>query len=347
MIHVGIDCRFASTKSGLGCYTRELVHALLQRHDPVTYTLFTRFDDEDWLHSLQPHSYNLQPTPYPYYSLSEQLLLPGAIRDAKVDLYFAPHFNVPLLCPVPFIVTIHDLILHRFPNHASLFRQCAYRMVMNHAVKRAKHIITVSQTVADDLMKIYNLTKDAVSIIHEAVNPLFYPQSLEIQKSVREKYFLNKPFFLYVGNTKQHKNIPLLIEAFTKNDCMDTELVLVIGDGVLPKEVAGVRVLRSIPTDDLPALYSAAHAFITATSYEGFCLPVAEALACGCPVIATRTGAIMEMIGNRGMFIEPTVHSLISALNNPPLHSHERWKRGWEDVAEQTAEIFYQTLPSR
>ena len=335
-MHVGIDCRFASTKSGLGCYTRELVKALLQRDDPIRYTLFTRLKDDGWLRALPPTTYRLQPTAYSHYSLAEQLLLPGAIRHAKVDLYFAPHFNIPLLCPVPFIVTIHDLILHRFPNHASLFRQFAYRTVMNHAVKRAKHVITVSKTVADDLMKMYSLAEDAVSIIHEAVNPLFCPQSLEIQKSVREKYFLNKPFFLYVGNTKQHKNIPLLIEAFTKSDCMGTELVLVIGEGTLPKEVAGVRVLQTIPTDDLPALYCAARAFITATSYEGFCLPVAEALACGCPVIATRTGAIMEMIGNRGMFIEPTVHSLISAYKNPPFHSHERWNRGWEDVAQQT-----------
>jgi len=338
MLRVGIDCRFAHTKSGLGCYTRELVQALLQRNDPITYTLFTRFDDEDWLHSLQPHIYNLQSTPYPHYSFSEQLLLPGAIRHAHIDLYFAPHFNVPLLCPVPFVVTIHDLTLHRFPNEASMFRRTAYRRVMQHAVSKAKKIIAVSQTVADDIVHMYgNDVRQKISIIHEAVGSQFVPQPEHMQRSVRQKYNLQKPFFLYVGNAKEHKNVPLLLEGFCASHLADTELVLVIGEGSGPDSLPPhVRVLRSVPTADVAALYSTARAFVTATSYEGFGLPIAEALACACPIIAPRVGALPEILGSRGRFIELTKESLVDALHCPPPPSVDRWKRGWEAVAEET-----------
>src|SRR3989344_6081400 len=111
---IGIDCRFAGTRSGIGRYTEELVRCLLKRNDPWKYILF------GWpvgaLHATplqEAHmSPEIIPLPYRHYSIAEQIRFPRLLKKHHIDLLHVPHFNVPLLCPTPFVVTIHDLILH-------------------------------------------------------------------------------------------------------------------------------------------------------------------------------------------------------------------------------------------
>src|SRR3989338_5548977 len=153
---IGIDCRFAGTQTGLGRYARELVTHLLKRDDPLQYVLFVRDEEETWLKAL-PGTKNreaarghaaytgqtLKTSNYAHYSLSEQRGFPKDIAQANIDLFFVLHFNVPLKCPVPFVVTIHDLILHHYPNQASMIKRFAYNYLMSHAVSHSKGIIVV------------------------------------------------------------------------------------------------------------------------------------------------------------------------------------------------------------
>jgi glycosyltransferase involved in cell wall biosynthesis len=340
-MRIAIDCRFAHLHAGLGRYTRELVTHLLRRSDPWSYVLLVRSLDDAWVKAL-PAAAGIVAAPFAHYSLAEQMRLPGCLRQAKADALFSPHFNVPLKCPVPFVVTVHDLILHRYPNRASLLKQCAYRILMRSAVRRARGVIAVSDFVKDELVTAYGQSLSRrIHVVHEGVSGIFSKRSEHEQLAVRSALGLTKPFFLYVGNAKQHKQVPLLLQAFAALPSPRQELVLVMSQGEasglsLPQ---GVRVLSDVSDDVLPALYSAADAFVTASAYEGFCLPAIEAIACGCPVIAADRGPLREVTRGKAMLIEPTVQAFVAALASPPDKQApvSLWK--WEDTAEQTARI--------
>lgn len=342
---IGIDCRFASTNSGLGRYTRELVTQLLSRSDDVKYVLFVN-DGADWV-PKNAKNFSLFSFHSKHYSLSEQLKFPGIIRRSKIDLLFAPHFNVPLLCPVPFVATIHDLILHRYPNQASGLKQRAYRAVMGRTVKKAKALIAVSRFTADEVVKTYGKElKKKITVIHEAASPEFIRKSAAACTPVLKKYGLPKPFFVYVGNAKEHKNVQMLIDAYRSLESTETELVLVVsGDEVKSLKLCdGVRLLTDVPATDLSCLYYFAVAFVTASLYEGFGLPVLEAQASGCPVIVTNTGSLPEIAPEGALIVEPTVEDIADALRDPPPPPDMAKMRTWGEVAEETFDIFKNAL---
>ncbi len=113
-MHLGIDCRFASVYAGLGTYTRELVTALLPLLSQHDVTLFTR-GPTVWLPSSHRNRVRVIDSPYAPYSLAEQLEFPNIVQKSGIELFYATHFNVPLFLSVPFVCTVHDLILHRYP----------------------------------------------------------------------------------------------------------------------------------------------------------------------------------------------------------------------------------------
>lgn len=342
-----IDCRFSSAQAGLGRYTRELVTHLLKRDDPVSYHLLLRREHEDWLKAID-RSYTSTVVNIPHYSLAEQTTLPRLIQSSRSDLFFSPHFNVPLFCPIPFVVTIHDLILHHFGNGASLLRKVAYRTLMRNALRHAQSIIAVSRSVASELHDMYgSRIANKIRVVHEGVDAAFHPISSNEQLPSLSRYGIRKPFFLYVGNAKQHKNVPLLIRAFVESGRSDCELVLVCGGREaldLHPLPSGVRMVQGISDEDLPALYSAATACVTASLYEGFCLPVAEALACGTPVVAANRGAIAEIAQGHATLIEPTIDAFKEAFSTT-YHPVQPFTVGtWEASAAHTWDLLRTSL---
>ena len=341
MKKVGIDCRFAGSNTGLGRYTRELVTHLLKRDDDIQYTLFVRSGGEPWLKGVS--NARMIKTDIPHYSFEEQTRLPRLLVMSKIDLFFSPHFNVPYACPIPFIVTIHDLILHRYPNNASKLKQYVYKFLMKRSVTKAKDIIAVSKFTAKELADEYgNNIAAKTTVIREGVNKKFVPASEEEKKLVMKKHNIKSPFFLYVGNAKEHKNVPLLLSAFAG---LNSNMELVLATGGLEadelKLPSGVIRISSLPEADLIALYSAATAFVTASAYEGFCLPIAEAQACGCKVIASNTSAIPEVAGKNVKLVDPTVEAFKNAmLKVDSIKSSEPIRLKWDGVAESVVEIF-------
>ncbi|MDD4319774.1 MAG: glycosyltransferase, partial [Candidatus Peribacteraceae bacterium] len=154
MTSIAIDCRFAQFQAGLGRYTRELVPRLLSRTDGFSYTVIVRPEAEGWAVNL-PGRPTVRFCSAAHYSLREQLEVPRILRTSRADLLFTPHFNVPCFCPVPFVATIHDLILHRYPNQASLPKRIAYRVLMRRTVMHARRLISVSSFVATELRAAY------------------------------------------------------------------------------------------------------------------------------------------------------------------------------------------------
>lgn len=366
---VGIDCRFGSALAGLGTFTRSLTAALLQRTDPWDYVLFVKSNREAWLQSL-PAGVRTHEAPFDHYSFGEQTGFPNVIQDSACDLFLSPHFNVPLMCPVPFVCTVHDLILHRFRSEAPLRRHLMYRFVLGRALRGAKNVLTVSKATLQDLESHFSRSVRAKSVVaYPGVDPTFKHQSESVQSDVRSRYGLKKPFFLYVGNCKEHKNVQMLIDAFieaglptvasAKAGLPGVELCIVAGgrECAYLQRQPGVRFLPLVPLEDLPALYSSALACVTATLMEGFCLPLIEAMACRCPVIATATGAISEICGRHALLVEPRTRPLSDAmrsvLSNPKLITSvtlddaERFSHvySWEHTAEVTAGVLSKLLP--
>lgn len=318
MTTIAIDCRFAGTGTGLSCYTTELVEAMLARHDPdVRYVLLVR--DANAIAGVElPHRTVL--ADIPHYSRAEQTTLPAVLKATGADLAFFPHFNAPFFCPIPFVATVHDLILHRYPGDAPFFKRAAYRILLHRTLRRARAVIAVSEWTKRDVARTYGaaIAKKTV-VVGEGVNEAYSPQSHPRIAAVRDRYGLKKPFFLYVGNCKPHKNVEALVSAFSLAQ-PDAELVIVSGgeDARALRLPPGAKLLQNVPNDDLPALYSAAKCFVTASLEEGYCLPVAEALACGCPVIASNRAAIPEVLGPHGALVEPTDDAIAEAMLDPP-----------------------------
>lgn len=342
---VAIDCRFAAGRTGLGRYTREIARHLLMIDDGIDYILLVRSKEESWIPKAS-EKFRVMEADVPHYSIAEHTKLPAILRASKADLLFSPHFNVPISCPVPFVVTIHDLILHRFPNRSSWHRRAAYRLLMRHAVKRAAHAIAISEFVKSEIASFYG-SRSNISVVREGMSGDYAPRSAYECVNIRAKYTITVPFFLYVGNCKQHKNVSLLIDAFVQSGVKDSELILVSSgaeaDRLLPLP-PGIRMISDVPDEDLPALYSATEAFVTASLYEGHCLPVAEALACGCPVIAANRAAIPETASGRAMLLEPTVENFAIAFQKRYAHQESFVAGTWEQTAAQTASIFESVL---
>ncbi|MFH0770647.1 MAG: glycosyltransferase family 1 protein [Candidatus Peregrinibacteria bacterium] len=344
---IGIDCRFASTRSGLGRYTRSLVQHLLAIEDPASFILFVRSRSDTWLDCI-PKGTQIISAPYPHYSVREQIALPSLIRKSKCSLFFSPHFTVPLFCPVPFVATIHDLILHRYPNQAGPVKRLAYLFLMRSTVRHARRLIAVSAFTAGEIASCYGrISADKITVIPEGVDPLFHAEPPQRLADVRRRYRIAHPFFLYVGNAKEHKNVQMLIDAF--HDAWKSEMTLVlVMEGREAEHLRlgeQVTVLNDLPDEDLPALYSAARAFVTASLYEGFCLPILEALACDCPVIAPALSAIPEIVEKSGaVLIEPTMEALSSALRSPPMKTPgilARERYAWDLTARETLAVLH------
>jgi glycosyltransferase involved in cell wall biosynthesis len=339
---IGIDCRFADEHAGLGRYTRSIVLHMVAAAQGTAFVLFVRDPAAAWLHTIRDRV-QIVAADIPHYSFAEQTLLPRLLQSSGIDLLFSPHFNVPLRCPVPFVVTVHDLILHRYPNQASVFKQYVYRLVLKRALKRAQAVIAVSHFTAAELAETYgDSVATKTTVITEGVEEYFAPASPEEVERVRRAHSLPPSFFLYVGNAKQHKRVDLLLKAYAALPSSPRELVLVSGgkEAVQLSLPPGARLLQGLDDRDLPALYSAADAFVTASAYEGFGLPLVEALACGCPVIATRGSAVTEVIGNDGTLTEPSVEGLAHAMAQLPTGRRAPVRRfAWSEAAEETAAL--------
>ncbi len=324
--------------------------------------LFVRSSGEEWLSPFRgKENVRIIPAPFPHYSIREQLALPKLIVSSGCSLFYAPHFNVPLSCRVPFLCSVHDLILHHCPNQAPLFRRCAYRFLLRRAVLRALYVVTVSEATRADLARTYGAGIAAkVRVAYPGIDASFVRRDEGEVHALCQRYNLRRPFLLYVGNCKQHKNVPMLIQAFREASLRDTELVLVANG----KECAaiapcpGVRIEDAIAHEHLPSLYSAASGFVTATLLEGFGFPLLEAMACECPVLGTLCGSLPEVCGEHALLVETSVPALAGGmrriLTDPELRSPARLSAAhaharsfhWDRTAATIASLFASALPS-
>jgi glycosyltransferase involved in cell wall biosynthesis len=222
------------------------------------------------------------------------------------DLFFSPGYNAPLYCRSPFVFTIHDLSHVFCPENSSLAIKLYYATFVKRACHRAAKILTVSEFTRRQIVQWSGVSPEKVVNVGCGVDAAYQPKG--------DSYGLPFPYLLCVSNRKRHKNEFRVVEAFAKAP-IDRRMHLVFtgeptaGISRLIEHVgerARIEFVGSVPESKLPALYRDASALIFPSLYEGFALPVVEAMACGTPVVTSNVTAMPETAGDAGLLVDPS-----------------------------------------
>lgn len=366
---IGIDARFyGPLGKGLGRYTQEIVDNVIAINidEPIDYVIFLSADNFNEFvcanKNVRKELINAR-----WYTLAEQFEVPYKWWKNKIDLMHFPHFNVPLIKVGPYVVTIHDLILTKFPTHRAStlnpffywLKDKGYRLIISSAVRFAKKIITVSRFTKLDLIKQFKANDDKIEVTYEGVANLAKDSgSLFVAKLENKKtlalYNIQTPFLLYIGNAYPHKNLEGLVSAFSKLHIKYKDLRLVfVGkedyfynrvkdfarvNNLWQKENHNSPVVFTgyVPDNDLEILFQEASAYVFPSFYEGFGLPPLEAMAHGCPVISSNRASMPEILGSAATYFNPdSKEEMIEKIEQILNNSEERERLialGYEQV---------------
>jgi glycosyltransferase involved in cell wall biosynthesis len=323
MARIGIDYTAAVQQgAGIGRYVRELVASLLRLETPESfqYRLFAAS-------STPLPALPFRVTRLPFHDRwlvrvwhRARIPLPVELITGPIDLYHSPDFTLPpTLSRTKTLLTVHDLSFVRDPDSADDRLRAFLSTAVPRSVARADHVLADSQATKDDLMELWATPSEKITVLYCGVDARFRPiGDPEALAAVRARYGLGKrPFFLSVSTLQPRKNYRRLMQAFAPLAESDRDLMLVIGGGKgwrteeILAEPARLGIGDSvvfpgfIDDDDLPALYSAAIALAYPSLYEGFGLPVLEAMACGTPVITSDRSSLPEVTADAGLQIDP------------------------------------------
>lgn len=375
MARIGIDARKVRD-FGIGVYVTNLIHGLAriegasERRAGHDYLLFVRPEDRDFAADLPPN-FRCVVERSPVYSLREIGWMSWRIWRSRLDLYHATHYVLPAIVPCPTVVTIHDIIHLLYPGFlpnraASLYAQGMFR----HSVARADRIVAVSNNTRNDVLEYFSVDEDKVRVVYNGVEDRFR-QSLREDElhAVLDEVGVCRPYLLFVGNPKPHKNLDRVIKAYARARSragFDAPLVCVGArpgtDFKLERRARQlgigdhIRLLGHVDGKVLPALYQGASLFLYPTLYEGFGLPVVEAMASGVPVITSNTSSLKEIAQGYAELVNPLevkeIASAIERCMGNRAHARQLAARAgqrsarfrWEEAAESTLDIYRDVL---
>ncbi|MCY4018375.1 MAG: glycosyltransferase family 1 protein [Chloroflexi bacterium] len=333
MSRIAIDYTPAYEQGGgIGRYVRELTAALAVK-DPLTdYRLFVAGSKRERLPHPPGPNFDWRTTILTPRWLARiwqraHLPLPVEAFTGPVDLFHATDFVLPPTLPqTRNLLTVHDLSFLRVPDAASPSLRRYLEAVVPRSVERADHVLADSQATKDDLIEIYRTPADKISVLYSGVDSRFGAVTDEMALSdVLERHNLKDiAYVLSVGTVQPRKNYSRAIRALSKirDQGIDLHYAVAGGSGWLEDEMYRsikesamedyVHILGFVPDEDLPALYSGARALLAVSLYEGFGLPVLEAMACGTPVITSNLSSLPEVAGAAGILVDPLDNEAIS-----------------------------------
>ncbi len=339
---------------GIGRYVTNLAQALTTLHPPLAWQLLRA-----------PHPSPRLPLPnWPGpvtdispFALAQQWRIPALLRQHHVQVYHSNYYVMPYAPGVPTTLTVYDTIALNQPAEHPPRQRALFWLAHALAVHRAQHLFAISQATALDVQRWFGVPAHKITVTPLAANRHFTPQPRPAIEAVRARYGLSTHYVLYVGSNKPHKNLPRLVQAFGLSRLSRTGWTLVMAghwDARYPQAQAlaarlnlPVRFVPNVPEADLPALYSGAGVFVFPSLYEGFGLPVLEAMACGAPVTCACTASLPEVAGEAARLFNPLdpadmAHALDLTAAEPETRRAHSLARAalfdWERTAQLTAQ---------
>lgn len=346
-MHIGVNGYYLTTpNSGVGQYSNNLLHALAKIDKENTYFVFCP-KPIDW---NLPENFKLKVIyPMPFFKGSflnrfywEEYQLGQEINEFKIQVFHGLYQSLPKGAEkIGNVVTIHDAIPWRFPFERKQFSYRWYSDTKRNLVRnRAKKVITISKTTLIDFASIYGIKPETIEVTYQGVDPLYFKTPDRAQAlAFRKKYNLKRNYILYTGGLKRHKNLRMLIKSFTilvnehkfkgdlcivgsmrNNMPVSSPLYYSTSDlekyARLKKVSDQIKFIGFVPQKDMGLFYHQAECFISLSLYEGFGLPVVEAMTSGCPVVASDLGAYPEICGGAAVLVYPYgAHSIARHLN--------------------------------
>ncbi len=366
MALIGIDIRKLGDY-GIGTYIRNLLVELDKLGGEHKYLLFRKPDEKT---DSLPLGMETRVEKSRLYSPLEPFKLGRSARREGIDLLHCPHYVTAFAPGCPMAVTIHDLIHLLFPQYLPNRSALRYaRYFLKRAASKAAVIFAVSERTKADILEHLPAKEEQIVVTHNAVDPrmFFEPETAELEEA-RTRYRLDKPYILYVGNLKPHKNLAVAVEAFARfrNEAGDEWRFVVVGSEVAGNEVyrriemsgakGAVRFLGFIPERHLRSVFKLAGIFLFPSLYEGFGLPPLEAMAAGVPVVSSNSSSLPEVLGDAALLVDPhdstaMGDALLRIIENDELRQQlinsgrERVKRfSWRTAAEKTLAGYREAL---
>lgn len=354
-MRIGLDLRYLNDHfPGIGRYALNLAQALVAY--PHTFVCLYNPDLPNSRYAIQSLAANqnveMVPTNAAPFSLREQIDLPILISRLHLSLLHSPYYIKPYRkLPCPSVVTIHDLIGHFYPQTLAPRARYTFRFLVWLAIQSATHLIAVSESGAHDLQAVYQISKTRITVTPEAAAPHFSPQPSAAVAALRARLKLPQRYLLTVGSNKPHKNREHLILAWNHIAAQYQEVQLIIAGHYDPQYPqaqklveeldlnARVRFIHNVAEEDLPSLYTGAEAFIFPSLYEGFGLPILEAMACGTPVICSQTSSLPEVAGEAAFLVDPhDLPGLVARMQD--LLNHASARQRLRKLGLQRAQTF-------
>lgn len=350
---------------GIGRYIEQLIENLEEIDNENQYYIILTKKNFD---KYTPKNNNFKKiiANFKWYSFKEQLLFPGFLNKYNFDLVHFTHFNVPILYKKPYVVTIHDLIILKFPTiRATTLSPIKYnikklfsKIVIKNAIKKSKKIIAVSEFTKNDLISYFNLKdkyKDKIEVVYEGVAKL----NINSENGDANKIEKIKPYIIYVGSAYPHKNLEKLCEAFKSINGLN--LVLVGKKDFFYnrleedfKELVNNKIFFTgyLDDEDLSLYFKNALFYIFPSLYEGFGLPPLEAMQYGLPVLSSNSSCLPEILKDSVEYFDPnsieSIQNAINKLKNNTQRLEELKNIGilfyrrysWLNAAETTLNIY-------
>jgi glycosyltransferase involved in cell wall biosynthesis len=365
-VRLAVDARI--WKTGIGTYTLNLLRAIRQVDGEFRISAIVRTEAVEMISGLCDETHVVDA---PIYGLREQFRIPAAAREC--DLLHVPHYNVPALYRGPMVVTIHDLTHLIEPEYRNTANAWLYaRPMLKIAALKARQVITDSEFSKRQIVDRLGVRPEKVSAIYLGTGSQFRPMDRETAaKRVKTALKVDRPYLLFVGNLKPHKNLGRLLRAFAllRQRGRTDHALLLVGDDRTRRQAVlddckrlgvseSVRHVPWAPEDLLPQLYRAADVVVMPSTSEGFGFPVLEAMACGTAVACSAASSLPEVGGDAVEYFDPySVEEMAAAIErvlcSPGLQAEMREKGlrqsarfTWEECARKHLEVYRRVLAS-
>jgi len=338
-MHIGFDAKRAfNNKRGLGNYSRNLIEGMVRYYPDNEYTLYGKQTDIElfptWMNIVkdnikikQPvHSNKISQIYWRSYGVNRN------IREDHPDIYHGLSHEIPggkKIGNTKYIVTVHDLLIYRIKELFNPIDRNIYASKIKYSCKKADLILSVSQQTKDDLINYLNIPEEKIVVAYQSCHTIYYKKTDDVFKqSVKEKYHLPDEYLLYVGALIKHKNVKLIVQSLSILPSDMKIPLVIVGAGKnykkeLMQEIISLKLtdrvifLNYVQDCDMPAVYQSAKIFVWPSFFEGFGIPLLEAMYSHVPVITTKGGCFSEVGGDAACYVNPkSKDELAGAIEN-------------------------------